>query len=49
MAQRSTKPNREQNKIKIDMNIGQITDKNLNVRWLRNRVIAGHNIPGPLP
>ena len=39
MAQKSNKPNREQNRIKIDMNIGQITDRNLNVRWLRNRVI----------
>ena len=39
MAQKSNNPNREQSRIKIDMNIGQITDRNLNVRWLRNRVI----------
>ena len=32
MAQKSDKPNREQNRIKIDMNIGQNTDRNLNVR-----------------
>ena len=39
MAQKSNKPSREQNRIKIDMNIERITDRNLNVRWLRNRVI----------
>ena len=41
MAQKSTKPHREQNGIKIDMNAGtgQITDQHLNVRWLRNRAI----------
>ena len=39
MAQKSNKPNREQNGIKIDMDIGQITDRNLNLRWLRKRVI----------
>ena len=39
MAQKSNKPNREQNWIKLNMNIGQITDRNLNVRWLRTRVI----------
>ena len=38
MTQRSNKPKREQNRIKIDMNIGQTTDRNLNVRQLRNRV-----------
>ena len=40
MVQKSNKPGREQNKIKIDMNIGQITERNLNVRQLRNGVIA---------
>ena len=39
MAQKSNKPDREQNRIKIGMNIGQITDRNLNVRQLRNRMI----------
>ena len=39
MAQKSNKPNREQNRIKIDMNIGQITNRNLNIRLLRNRAI----------
>ena len=39
MARESNKLDREQNRIKIDMNIGQITDRNLNVRWLRNRAI----------
>ena len=39
MAQKSNKPNREQNWIKIDMNRGQITDRHLNVRWFRNRLI----------
>ena len=39
MAQNSNKPDREQSRIKIDMNIGQITDRNLNVRGLRNKVI----------
>ena len=39
MAQKSTQPNREQNRIKIDMNKGEITDKNLNVGQLRNRAV----------
>ena len=39
MAQKSNKPDREQNRIKIDMNIGQIDDRNANVRWLRKRAI----------
>ena len=39
MTQKSNQPNGEQNMIKIDMNIGQITDRNLNVRWLRNIMI----------
>ena len=39
MAQKSNKPNREQNRIKIDMSIRWITDRNLDVGWLRNRVI----------
>ena len=39
MAQKYNKSNREQNRIKIDMNIGKITDRKLNVRWLRNRLI----------
>ena len=39
MAQKSNMPNREQNRIKIDMNIWEITDRNWNVTWLRNRVI----------
>ena len=39
MAQKSNKPNSEQNRIKIDMNIGQITDRKLKGRQLRNRVI----------
>ena len=39
MAQKSNKPDREQHSIKIDMNMGQITDRNLNVRQLRNRVM----------
>ena len=39
MAQQSTKPKREQNRIKIDMYVGQLTDRNLNVRQLRNRRI----------
>ena len=39
MAQKPNKPKREQNRIKIDMNIGQITDRNLNVRQLRNKAI----------
>ena len=47
MAQKSNKPNREQNRIKIDMNLGHSTDRNLNVRWLRNRTIpvAAPQIP----
>ena len=40
MAQKSNKPDRTKNRIKIDMNIGQITDRNLNVRQLRNRAIS---------
>ena len=39
MAQQSTKPKREENWIKIDMNEGQLTDRNINVRQLRNRAI----------
>ena len=39
MAQISNKPNSEQNRINIYMTIEQITDRNLNVRWLRNRTI----------
>ena len=39
MTQKFNKPNREQNRIKTDMNTGQITDRNLNVRWLRNRTV----------
>ena len=39
MAQQSNKPDREHNRIKIDTYIGQITDRNLNVKWLRNRAI----------
>ena len=39
MAQKSTKFDGEQNRINIDMNIGQISDKNVDVRWLRNRAI----------
>ena len=39
MTQQSTKPKREENRIKIDMNVGQLTDKTLNVRQLRKRAI----------
>ena len=48
MSQKSNKPDREQNRIKIDMNIEQITDGNLNVRWLRNSDTS-HSTPGPFP
>ena len=39
MAHKSNKPTRIQNRINIDMNLGQITDGILNVRWFRNRMI----------
>ena len=39
MAQKSNKPKREQNRIKININLEEITDRNLHVRWLRNRMI----------
>ena len=39
MAQKSNKPDREQNRIQIDMNIGEITERNLNLRQLRKRMI----------
>ena len=39
MAHQSTKSKREQNRIEIDMNEGQFTDRNLNVRQLRNKVM----------
>ena len=39
MAQKSNKLDREQNRIKIDIDIGETTDINLNVRQSRNRGI----------
>ena len=49
MAQKSNKPDREQNWIKMEMNLGQITYRNLNVRWLRNRMIPVTAPQDPLP
>ena len=39
MAQKPNKPEREHNGIKIDMNVGKITDRNFNVIWLRSITI----------
>ena len=48
MVQKSNKCKREQNMIKIDTNVGQITDRNLNVRQLKMEIYHLHP-PGYLP